>query len=82
MNDILESLNLHMLPQQSEAQILLPANDEERTLLKLLSSDPQHIDDLTRISDLPAQLVSSTLTVMELKGFVRHLGGMQYALTR
>lgn len=82
VNDILESLNLHMLPQQAEAQILLPANDEERTLLKLLSSDPQHIDDLTRISDLPAQLVSSTLTVMELKGFVRHLGGMQYALTR
>ena len=82
VNDILESLNLHMLPQQSEAQILLPANDEERTLLKLLSSDPQHIDDLTRISELPAQLVSSTLTVMELKGFVRHLGGMQYALTR
>ena len=82
VNDILESLNLHMLPQQSEAQILLPANDEERTLLKLLSSDPQHIDDLTRISELPAQLVSSTLTVMELKGFVRHLGGMQYALAR
>ena len=48
VNDILESLNLHMLPQQAEAQILLPANDEERTLLKLLSSDPQHIDDLTR----------------------------------
>jgi DNA processing protein len=71
-----------MLPQQAEAQILLPANDEERTLLKLLSSDPQHIDELIRVSDLSAQLVSSTLTMMELKGFVRHLGGMQYALTR
>jgi DNA processing protein len=82
VNDILESLNLYMLPQQAEAQILLPANDEERTLLKLLSSDPQHIDELIRVSALSAQLVSSTLTMMELKGFVRHLGGMQYALTR
>ena len=69
-----------MLPQQSEAQTLLPANDEERILLNLLSSDPIHIDELIRVSELPANLVSSTLTMMELKGFVRHLGGMQYAL--
>ncbi len=82
VNDIMESLNLYMLPQQAEAQILLPANDEERTLLKLLSSDPQHIDELIRISNFPANLVSSTLTMMELKGLVRHLGGMQYALAR
>jgi DNA processing protein len=80
VNDILESLNLYMLPQQSEAQTLLPANDEERTLLNLLNSDPIHIDELIRISELPANLVSSTLTIMELKGFVRHLGGMHYAL--
>lgn len=82
VNDILESLNLYMLPQQVEAQALLPANDEERTLLTLLSSDPQHIDALIRVSDLPANLVSSTLTMLELKGLVRHLGGMQYALAR
>jgi DNA processing protein len=80
VNDILESLNLYMLPQQSEAQTLLPANDEERVLLTLLSSDPIHIDELIQVSELPANLVSSTLTMMELKGFVRHLGGMQYAL--
>ncbi len=80
VNDILESLNLYMIPQKSEAQTLLPANDEERTLLNLLSSDPIHIDELIRISEFPANLVSSTLTMMELKGFVRHLGGMQYAL--
>ena len=80
VNDILESLNLYMLPQQSEAQTLLPANEEERILLNLLSSDCIHIDELIRRSELPAHLVSSTLTMMELKGFVRHLGGMQYAL--
>jgi DNA processing protein len=82
VNDIMESLNLYMLPQQAEAQILLPANDEERILLKLLNVDPQHIDELIRLSNFPANLVSSTLTMMELKGLVRHLGGMQYALIR
>jgi DNA processing protein len=82
VNDIMESLNLYMLPQQVEAQILLPANEEECALLKLLSSDPQHIDELIRISNFPANLVSSTLTMMELKGLVRQRGGMQYALTR
>jgi len=80
VNDILESLNLYMLPQQSEAQTVLPANDEERVLLNLLSSDPLHIDELIRGSELPAHLVSSTLTMMELKGFVRQMGSMYYVL--
>lgn len=80
VNDILESLNLYMVPQQSEARTLLPANDEERVLLGLLTSEPQHIDELIRVSELPANLVSSTLTMMELKGFAMHVGGMQYVI--
>src|SRR5947209_3681127 len=82
VNDILERLNLYMLPQHVEAQAILPENAEERTLLKLLSHEPQHIDDLIRESGLVANTVSSTLTMMELKGFVRHVGGMQYVLAR
>lgn len=80
VNDILENLNLYLLPQQSEAQTLLPANDEERILLGLLTAEPQHIDELIRLAELPASIVSSTLTMMELKGFALHVGGMQYVL--
>jgi len=82
VNDILENLNLFMLPQQVEAQQLLPENEEERVLLALLSHEPCHIDDLIRSSALPASIVGATLMVMELKGMTRHVGGQQYVLAR
>ena len=82
VNDILASLNLYMVPQHVEAQAILPDNAEESSLLALLNHDPRHIDDLTRESTLPAHTVSATLTVMELKGMVRQVGGMQYVLVR
>lgn len=82
VRDIIEGLNLFMIPHQVEMQAALPDNDEERALLALLSHDPRHIDDLIREADLPAMTVSSTLTMMELKGFIRTVGSMQYVLAR
>ncbi len=82
VKDIIEALNLFMIPQQIEMQTVLPDNDEERALLAQLSHEPRHIDDLIRETDLPAMIVSSTLTMMELKGVIRQVGGMQYVLAR
>ncbi len=78
VNDILTNLNLYMIPQQVEAQAILPDNPEEQTLFNLLSGEAQHIDDLIRESGLGAHVVSATLTTMELKGLLKHVGGMQY----
>ncbi len=75
-------LNLFMVPQQVEMQAALPDNAEERALLALLSHDPRHIDELIRESGLPAKTVSSTLQIMELKGMVKPVGGMQFVLAR
>lgn len=82
VNDILESLNLFMVPQHVEAQAILPDNIEEHTLIKLLSHEPTHIDVLIRDSAMEAPTVSATLTMMELKGMIRAIGGMQYILAR
>ncbi len=78
--DILEELNLTMIPRQIEMKEFVPANETEALLLKHLSHEPTHIDELCRQSDLPIATVSSTLSMMELKGIVRQLGGMNYAL--
>ena len=75
-------LNLFMVPQQVEMQAALPDNAEERTLLSLLSHEPCHIDELIRTSELPTETVSATLSVMELKGMVKSVGGMQFMLAR
>ena len=82
VRDIIESLNLFMIPRQMEMQTILPDNDEEKKLLELLSHDPMHIDDLIRESDLPAHEVISVLTIMELKGMIKQVGSMQYILAR
>jgi DNA processing protein len=78
-NDILEELNMQMVTEHVEAVRSLPADPIERMLLEFLQDSTQHIDDLTNRSGLPASTVSAVLTMMELKGMVRHLGGMQYA---
>ena len=80
--DIVEQLDLRMVPEQVEAQEVLPHNDEERALLKHLSYEAQHIDELTRASEMEPHVVSATLTMMELKGMVRQVGPMLYVISR
>ena len=82
VKDILDALNLFMLPQQMEVQQALPENAEERALLALLTHEPIHIDELILASNLAAPAVSATLTMLELKGLVRALGGTQFVLAR
>jgi DNA processing protein len=79
-NDILEELNLTMVPQQLEMKELIPSNEAEAHLLRQLSLEPTHIDELCRSTNLPISVVSSTLAMMELKGMVRGVGRMNYIL--
>jgi len=81
-NDILEELNLTMAVQQIEVKELLPATETESLILKCLSPEPTHIDELGRQCGLPIAVVSSTLAMMELKGTVKQVGGMNYIIAR
>jgi DNA processing protein len=82
VEDILEELNVHLVAEQTAVQMALPESAEEIALYAHLSSQPVHIDDLSRVSGLPTGMVSSTLTIMELKGMVQQVGGMNYILCR
>lgn len=82
VNDILEELNLTMVAQQSEARAIIPDNDVEAVLLEQLSLDPTHVDELGQATKLSAAELASALTLMELKGMVRQVGGMNYVLAR
>jgi DNA processing protein len=70
------------MTQQLEMKELLPADKTESLLLKQLSREPAHIDEICRNSGLAAALVSSALTMMELKGMAKQVGGMNYVLAR
>jgi len=80
--DILEELNLTAVAQQMELTELLPTTETETLLLKQLSAEPIHIDEVCRSSGLPVATVSGTLAMMELKGLVKQTGTMNYILSR
>jgi DNA processing protein len=81
-NDILEELNLTAVAHQMEIREVIPASDTESLLLKQLSAEPTHIDEVCRNSGLPISTVSSTLAMMEIKGLVKQVGPMNYVLAR
>jgi len=81
-SDILEELNLTANVQQLEMKELVPTTDTENQLLKQLSSEPVHIDEVCRSSGLPIATVSSSLAIMELKGLVKQVSTMNYVLAR
>ena len=71
-----------MIHQQQTARTILPADATEARLLSALSYEPVHMDDICVQSGLPIEKVSATLALMELKGMVRQVGGMNYVMIR
>jgi len=82
VKDILDALNLFMLPLRVEAQAALPENGEERKLLALLGHEPIHINELILSSELSVPTVTATMTMLELKGLVKAVGSTQFVLAR
>lgn len=80
--DILEELNLTLVSEHSEARAALPVDATEQRVLEKLSAGPTHIDDLGVQLALPIAQLSGTLALMELKGLVRQIGGMNYVVAR
>ncbi len=80
--DILQELNLTIVVQQAEIKEFSPANEIESAILEQLSSEPNHIDEICRRSGLTMPEVSSTLSMLELKGIARQVGNMNYVLAR
>ncbi len=83
VEDILEALNLTMIGSQLDfSRAAPPANEEEERLMAALTHEPRHVDEVARESGLAAGEVSATLALLELKGLVRDLGGMQFVRVR
>ena len=79
--DILEELNLSLAAPPAEKKELV-AEPKEAQLLRHLSAQPLHIDDVCRLSGLPIATVSGLLAMLELKGMVQQVGAMNYVLAR
>ncbi len=82
VEDVLEELNLTMVPQQIAMEESMPTTDTEAALLRHISREPAHVDEVCRESGLPIATVSSVLAMLELRGLVRQMGPMSYVRAR
>lgn len=80
--EVLEELNLTAVSRQIQMAALFPEDETEAELLRYITYDPVHIDDVCRSSGKETAHVSSTLAMMELKGLVKQVGGMNYIRLR
>jgi DNA processing protein len=80
VNDVLDQLDFARLHVQHTVRQSTPHDPLESELLANLSHEPRHVDELTRRLAWSSAQVSSTLTIMELKGLVRQVGGMSYVV--
>jgi len=80
--EILEALELTMVAEQRTARVVLPADAVEAQLFETLGREPLHIDEIRTRTDFPIEKVTATLALMELKGMVRQVGGMNYIALR
>ena len=84
VSDVLQELNMTHLHSQAriETERVHPANDTESLIMRQLGADPIHIDVIVRQTNLSTATVSSSLTMLELKGLAETAGPMQYCRAR
>jgi DNA processing protein len=80
--DVLEALDLTRNIERREVRKAVPADATEAALLEMLSQEPLHVDEIRSQIGLPIEKISAALTMMELKGMVRQVGGMNYISVR
>jgi len=80
VKDILEEFDLGRTEEKMTAIVKIPDSKEEEILLKILSADPLHIDNISKLSKLETATVSGTLAMMEIKGWAKNIGGQNYII--
>ncbi|MCS7206678.1 MAG: DNA-processing protein DprA [Dehalococcoidia bacterium] len=89
VQDILEELRLEtpavqpflLEPSPPASPPSSAVRDEASLVLEALGTEAMHIDDLRRRTGLPMPVVSATLTMLEVSGRVRQVGGMHFVRT-
>ena len=82
VNDLMQALDVARVSEHKAARKIMPTNAIEAKLLGLLTNEPLHVDEIGNQSELPIEKVSAALALMELKGMVRQVGGMNYVAVR
>lgn len=77
-NDILEILDVTTIINEPSSQKPLALSPTETTIFSQLTREPIHVDMIIKKSNLPSNVVMSILTMMEMNGVIKNIGGRQY----
>ena len=80
--DVIEVLNLFPIELGGVEKADMPEDIVQIALLELLKDEPAHIDSLYQRSGLPIQEIQVALSMLELQGAIKPLGGMRYMRVR
>lgn len=75
VGDILEELNLAELKINKKENEKEKLTDEENAVLNIILKEPAHIDKICEIGKLPASRVMSIVSVLEIQGIIKNVGG-------
>lgn len=78
--DVLEELNIAPIKLDQPEQPSKPTHPTEALILPHLGQEPSHIDEIIKKSGLESGAVMGALTMLEIQGKIKHLGGGCYAL--
>lgn len=76
--DILDELDMNIKVDKEKVRQILPDDPEEKKVLDILINEALHLDELVRITGEKTSEISARLTIMEMKGLVKNMGGGKY----
>lgn len=79
-SDIIDALGLHRISKKKQDIQTARMTDTEQRVYQIIEGAPMHIDEIIRISGLTVQEVSSTITILEMKGIIRDCGERTYGI--
>ena len=78
VDDILEELNLTDLKTEKGLKEEKNLTEEEKIILNIVEKEPIHIDKICKTSKMAACKVLSIISILEIKGIIKNIGGSKF----
>ena len=78
VDDILEELNLTDLKINKNTKEEESLTNEEKIILNIIEKEPIHIDKICHASKMSASQALSIVSILEIKGMIKNIGGGKF----
>ncbi len=78
---LLDNLNIRLDSVYEKPRAVVPENQTEEQILSVLNEEPCMLDEIIQRTNLPVQIISASLSMMELKGYVTQVEGAKYRIS-